>query len=199
MLSCGISWGSHQTLWRPPLPNVLNVHCSALLLVPQWQCISSFVFDMTFWDMVIYSDTLNWSNITPIFEPITELDPITNFDIITIFQEVSIEHCWSGPIWDLLSWTCHVYGPFEFRTSLGTSILRLCFYCDCPHLGSWLNANLNGQSVIAIWRIGWLFSLGRPVIVVKSNISYCLMVLRMICLGKVGANKTRLTIPVGWL
>ena len=48
---------------------------------------------MTFWDMVIYSDTLNWSNITPIFEPITELDLITNFDHITKFREVSIEHC----------------------------------------------------------------------------------------------------------
>ena len=23
----------------------------------------------------------------------------------------------------ILSWTCHVYGPFEFRTSLGTSIV----------------------------------------------------------------------------
>ena len=23
----------------------------------------------------------------------------------------------------ILSWTCHIYGPFEFRTSLGTSIL----------------------------------------------------------------------------
>ena len=23
----------------------------------------------------------------------------------------------------ILSWTCHVYGPYEFRTSLGTSIL----------------------------------------------------------------------------
>ena len=48
---------------------------------------------MTFSDMVIYSDTLNWSNITPIFEPITELDLITNFDLITKFREVSIEHC----------------------------------------------------------------------------------------------------------
>ena len=26
----------------------------------------------------------------------------------------------------ILSWTCHVYGPFEFRTSLGTSILLSC-------------------------------------------------------------------------
>ena len=25
----------------------------------------------------------------------------------------------------ILSWTCHVYGPFEFRTSLGTSILLI--------------------------------------------------------------------------
>ena len=48
---------------------------------------------MTFWDMVFYSDTLNWSNITPILEPITELDLITNFDLITKFREVSIEHC----------------------------------------------------------------------------------------------------------
>ena len=48
---------------------------------------------MTFWDMVIYSDTLNWSDITPISEPITELYLITNFDLITKFREVSIEHC----------------------------------------------------------------------------------------------------------
>ena len=48
---------------------------------------------MTLWDVVIYSDTLNWSIITPIFEPNTELDLITNFDLITKFREVSIEHC----------------------------------------------------------------------------------------------------------
>ena len=32
----------------------------------------------------------------------------------------------------ILTWTCHVYGPFEFRTSLGTSILLLIYtlmYC----------------------------------------------------------------------
>ena len=43
--------------------------------------------------MVIYSDTLNWSDITPNFEPITELGLITNFDLITKFREVSIKHC----------------------------------------------------------------------------------------------------------
>ena len=48
---------------------------------------------MTIWDMAIYSDTLNWLDITPICEPITELDLITDFDLITKFGEVSVEHC----------------------------------------------------------------------------------------------------------
>ena len=62
--------------------------------------------------------------------------------------EVSVEHCggcgWPAGallLWTpghvpfgtcicsnvdtILSWTCHVYGPFEFRTSLGTSILLI--------------------------------------------------------------------------
>ena len=47
---------------------------------------------MTFLDMTMYNDTLNWSDITPICELITpicelitELDFITNFDLITKF------------------------------------------------------------------------------------------------------------------
>ena len=40
---------------------------------------------MTFWDMTIYNDTLNWSDIIPICELITELDFITDFDCITKF------------------------------------------------------------------------------------------------------------------
>ena len=40
---------------------------------------------MTFWDMTVYNDTLNWSDITPIWELITELDFITDFDLITKF------------------------------------------------------------------------------------------------------------------
>ena len=38
---------------------------------------------MTFWDMTIYNDTLNWLDITPICELITELDFDTDFDLIT--------------------------------------------------------------------------------------------------------------------
>ena len=33
--------------------------------------------------------------------------------------------CICSNVETILSWTCHVYGPFEFRTSLGTSILLL--------------------------------------------------------------------------
>ena len=40
---------------------------------------------MTFWDMTIYNDTLNLSDITPICELITELDFHTDFDLITEF------------------------------------------------------------------------------------------------------------------
>ena len=33
--------------------------------------------------------------------------------------------CICSNVQTILSWPCHVYGPFEFRTSLGTSILLL--------------------------------------------------------------------------
>ena len=33
--------------------------------------------------------------------------------------------CICSNVETILSWTCHAYGPFEFRTSLGTSILLL--------------------------------------------------------------------------
>ena len=101
---------------------------------------------MTFWDMTIYNDTLNWSDITQVWDLITELDFITDFDLITKFggfhrtlQRVRLANrgrlllrtpgpfpfgtCICSNVETALSWTCHVYGPFEFRTSLGTSIL----------------------------------------------------------------------------
>ena len=36
----------------------------------------------TFWMMTIYSDTLHWSDITPSFVPITDIDLITEFDFL---------------------------------------------------------------------------------------------------------------------
>ena len=38
----------------------------------------------TFRDMTLYSDTLNWSDITRLCELITELDLITDFDLSAV-------------------------------------------------------------------------------------------------------------------
>ena len=116
-------------------------------------------YNMTFWDMIIYSDTIHWSDISPNRNLVYELDPMTIFDVITVFREVSIGHlqrvrlsnrgrlllrtpgpfpfetCICSNIETILSWTCHVYGPFEFRASLGTSIWLL---------GRGLNKNRSG-------------------------------------------------------
>ena len=90
---------------------------------------------MTFLDMIIYSDTLYWWDISLNRDLVTELDLITIFDVITSFWEVSMGHLQrmrlanrgrlllrtSGPVpfgtWicsnveTILFWTCHVYGP----------------------------------------------------------------------------------------
>ena len=102
--------------------------------------------DMTFWDMTIYNDTLNWSDITPICECITEPALIPMLTLLPniggfhrTLQRVRLANrgrlllrtpgpvpfgtCICSYVETILSWTCHVYGPFEFRTSLGTSIL----------------------------------------------------------------------------
>ena len=42
---------------------------------------------------------------------------------------VPIGTCMCSDFETIFSWTCHVYGPFEFWTSLGTSIL---LKCDIP-------------------------------------------------------------------
>ena len=43
---------------------------------------------LTFWDITIYSDTLNRPDLTHLCELITELNLITDFDLITKFREV---------------------------------------------------------------------------------------------------------------
>ena len=101
--------------------------------------------------MIIYSDTLHWSDISLNRDLVTELDLITVFDVITLLREVSIGNlqrvrlanrgrsllrtpgpvpfgtCICSNVETIHSWTYHVYGPFEFRTSLGTSILFIMF------------------------------------------------------------------------
>ena len=48
---------------------------------------------MTFWDMTMYNETLNWSDIPPICELITKLDFITDLWPYYQILEVSTEHC----------------------------------------------------------------------------------------------------------
>ena len=102
---------------------------------------------MTFWDMTIYNDTLNRSDITPICEFITELDLNTDFDLITEFWRfhrtlqrarlanrgclflrttgpVPFGTCICSNVETILSWTCHVYGPLSFEHP---SVLLFCF------------------------------------------------------------------------
>ena len=47
---------------------------------------------MSFWDMIIYSDTLYSSDISPNHDLVTELDLIAVFDYVTLFREVSLGH-----------------------------------------------------------------------------------------------------------
>ena len=63
-------------VWNPPSGSfMVDMGISSnIMKYPSPKCF------MTFWDMPIYSDTLNWSDITPICELITELDLITNFN-----------------------------------------------------------------------------------------------------------------------
>ena len=101
---------------------------------------------MTFWDMTIYNDTLNWSdihlfaNLLPNWTLLTILTLLPNFGgFHRALQRVRLSNRGRlllrtpGPVTlfsnveTTLSWTCHVYRPFEFRTSLGTSILLWTF------------------------------------------------------------------------
>ena len=111
---------------------------------------------MPFWDMTIY----NWSDILHQFA--TLLPNLTVLPILTLLpnfggfhrtlQRVRLANrgrfllrtpgpvpfgtCICSNIETILSWTCHVYGPFEFRTSLGTSIL-LMYICVRCAFHSW--------------------------------------------------------------
>ena len=116
---------------------------------------------MTFWDMTIYNDTLNWWDITPICEFITELDFNSDFDLITEFwgfhrtlQRVRLANrgrlllrtpgpvpfgtCICSNVETILSLTCHVYGPFEHP-----SVLLFC-------LAIYVSLHTAGQSLLII-------------------------------------------------
>ena len=49
----------------------------------------------------------------------------SNFIILSKPCPVPFRTCICFKVETILPWTCHVYGPFEFRKSLGTSMLPL--------------------------------------------------------------------------
>ena len=99
--------------------------------------------------MTIYSDTLHWSGITPIFDPITDVDLITEFDLLPNCERFprnicngcgmptedacSSEHlvlshfgtCKYSNVETNLSWTCLVSGLLSFEHPLVLLLLLL--------------------------------------------------------------------------
>ena len=75
----------------------------------------------TFWMLTIYSDTLNWSGITPIFDPITDLN-LTEFDFLPNCQRFPY-NIWNG---------CGM--PTEDAFSSGHLVLSHFWICNCSNV-----------------------------------------------------------------
>ena len=122
-------WGSHQTLWSLPLPNV-TWHSGT------WPYTMTPSIDQTLHQL---------ANLLPNWTLIPILTLLPNFGgFHRTLQRVRLANrgrlllrtpgpvpfgtCICSYVETILSWTCHVYGPFEFRTSLGTSILLFIKY-----------------------------------------------------------------------
>ena len=98
------------------------------------------VFDCL--DVIIICRQL-WSQEQPYMKFWASFHQIYGFQQVKLIRKLTIRiglACWNRKIEEKLAHKFHVK-------------LLLCF-CrkSCPHLGRWLNANLNGQFVIAIWR-----------------------------------------------
>ena len=117
-------WGSHQTLWSLYLPNVTwHSRTSPYTMTPS--------IDQTLHQ--IENVLPNWT-LLPI---LTLLPSFGGFHrtlqrmrlanrgrlLLRTLGTVPLGNCICSNVETILSWTRHVYGPFEFWTSLGTSIL----------------------------------------------------------------------------
>ena len=73
---------------------------------------------MTFWMMTIYSDTLHWSGITPIFDPITDLHLISEFAFSLIASGfhrtfATVAECQQRTLTPPDTWSCPTFGTFK--------------------------------------------------------------------------------------
>ena len=98
----------------------------------KWRTIcEESVFVILFYILLLYwgniSDTLNWSDITPICELMIELDLITDFDLITKLREVFIEHC---------NWCSTIRGRLLLRTP-GPVPFGICICSNVETIFSW--------------------------------------------------------------
>ena len=114
-------WGSHQTLWSIPLPNV-TWHSG------KWPYTMTPSIDKTLHQFANLIP--NWTLFLPIFGGFHR-----TLQRMRLANRGRLLLRTPGPVpfgtWicfnveTILSWTCNIYGPFEFRSSLGTSILLL--------------------------------------------------------------------------
>ena len=117
-------WGSHQTLWSPPLPNV-TWHSGT------WSSTVTPLTDQTLHQFLTYHRTRPYYQFWPYFQisggfhRTFQRVRLANRRHLLLLTPgpVQFETCICSSVETILSWTCHVYGLFEFRTFLGTSIL----------------------------------------------------------------------------
>ena len=120
-------WGSHQTLWSLPFPNVTwhsgtwpytmtpsidqTLHQFANLL-PNWTLLSMLTLLPNFGGFHRTLQRVRLANTTN-----------RGRLLLRTPGPVPLGTCICSNVETILSWTCHVYGLFEYRTFLGTSIL----------------------------------------------------------------------------
>ena len=98
---------------RPPGSSIVDMGISSNIMKS-----TSPKCYMIFWNMIINSDTLHWSDISPYRDLITELDLITVFDTITLFREVSIRHLQRVRLANRGRLLLRTPGPFQFGTCI---------------------------------------------------------------------------------
>ena len=119
-----VDMGYYQTLWSLPFPNV-TWHSGT------WPCTMTHSIDQTLHQ---------FANLLPNWTLLPILTLLPNFGgfhrtlqrvrlanrgrlLLRTPGPVPLGTCICSNVETILSWTCHVYGPFKFRTSLGASIL----------------------------------------------------------------------------